>query len=300
MWHGFLRKENYLTNRMVCIKPSTSYIVYKPEFALPHMHMHDFVELSMVISGSGIHYSLDGYAECHPGDVYVINEGTPHAYFLNQSGQEMVVQNVIFSPCDILGEELGDPDHPRYCCGIFRENPMLAHVVLSPDFIEEAKRIIDRIEKEQARKWLEWQVSVKAHLLDLLIMCSRRISVSADNNVPSGLPKLRDRQIALATMRTVLERYGDAELSLAGIATTEHISKANLSRIFQQVTGMRFSDFVSNVRIENACRYLLESNMTNEQICYACGFRDLPNFYRFFRRHLGVTPLAYRKSRKSL
>lgn len=299
-FHVYHRKEVFLTDRKVFVKTSPNHTPFSPEIALPHMHMHDFVELSLVVSGSGIHQTLDNYAECHPGDVYVINAGAPHSYFLPPDGGELVVKDVIFDPTDILDGDLGNSEHPRYCCGLFREESMIAHVVLPPDYQEEAKRIIDRIEKEQIRKNLEWEVSVKAHLLDLLIMCSRRVPHENYTAYDKPIPKLRNRQIVMSVMRTVLENYSDPDLSLEAIAKTVSFSKSHLSAVFQNVTGMHFSNYVGRVRLEQGCRMLSETDMTNEQICYACGFRDVPSFYRFFQTHTGMTPLTYRKEQTRL
>ena len=293
--HGYLHKKDFLSDRLVFINQSKIDTVYNPEIALSHMHIHDFVELSLVISGSGIHRTVNDCSECHPGDVYVINSGAPHSYYLNENGGELVVQNMIFDPTDILDGELGDPEHSRYCCGLFREDPMISHVFLTPDYRKEALRIMDRMQKEQMRKKLEWEMSVKAHLVDFLIMCSRLISIPADSTHTKFIPKLRDRQIIMTVMRTVMERYNDPEMSLEKIADVAHLSKSQLSYIFQKVAGVRFTDYVSSIRLDHACRLLRETRMTNEQVCYACGFRDVSSFYKFFRNHMGMTLLAYRK-----
>jgi AraC-like DNA-binding protein len=64
----------------------------------------------------------------------------------------------------------------------------------------------------------------------------------------------------------------------------------------KQVTGIHFSEYVRNVRLGEACRLLLGTDMTNEEICHACGFRDITSFYRSFQTHMSMTPLAYRRS----
>ena len=293
--HGILHKTDFLRDQPVFINQSLLTTPFDPEIALPHMHIHDFVELSIVLEGNGIHCTLDDCCACGPGDVFAINLGTPHSYFAGEAGQELIVQNVIFDPTELLEGELGDPDHERYCCGLFRENPMTAFVQLSPAYVEEAKRLVDRMEKELLRRGLEWQVSVRLHLMDLLIMCSRRITTMPKENGNRPVSKLRDRQITMTVMRTVLEHYHEPDMTLAGIADTLFLSKSHLSYIFSQVTGMKFSDYVGNVRLEQACRLLRETDSNNEKICHACGFRDVPSFYRFFQTHMGMTPLSYRK-----
>lgn len=296
--HGHLRKEDFLRDRLVFINQSHNTTVFSPDNAWPHMHIHDFVELSFVVSGSGYHRTMNECVECFPGDVYVINAGAPHAYFIKQKGDSLVIQNFLFDPAELLAQDLGSPDHPRYCCGLLREDSMISHVRLSPDYLEEAKRIMDRIAKEQQRRQLEWEAAVKAHALDLLIMCSRRIIPRADQS-PKSVPKLRDRQIALMVMCEVMDRYHEPDMTLESIAAEAFLSKSHLSYVFKRVTGISFSEYVTNVRMGEACRLLSQTRMTNEEICHACGFRDITSFYRFFQTHAGMTPYSYRKEKTS-
>ena len=127
-------------------------------------------------------------------------------------------------------------------------------------------------------------------------MCSRHLSNNNYDKFERTFPKLRDRQLVMNVMRTVLEHYDDPKMTLERIAEEELLSKSHLSHIFKQVTGMLFSDYVRNIRINAACRLLRDTDMTNEQICYACGFTDVPSFYRFFQTHMNMTLSTYRKS----
>lgn len=43
-----------------------------------------------------------------------------------------------------------------------------------------------------------------------------------------------------------------------------------------------------------ACRYLLDSNLTVQQIAHKCGYTDADYFRRIFRRHMQVSPNRYR------
>lgn len=79
---------------------------------------------------------------------------------------------------------------------------------------------MDRIEKEQSRKWLEWEISVKAHLPDILVMCSRRVSNKTDGEA-KPIPRLRDRQLAATVMYTVLNQYRDPDMTPERIAEME-------------------------------------------------------------------------------
>ena len=61
------------------------------------------------------------------------------------------------------------------------------------------------------------------------------------------------------------------------------------------MTGESFGDYLRRVRLEQACRLLRETELTAEQIVYACGLRDIPTFYRVFKARMGMTPNAYRQ-----
>jgi AraC-like DNA-binding protein len=72
-----------------------------------------------------------------------------------------------------------------------------------------------------------------------------------------------------------------------------------LSRIFRRTTGEGFAGYLRRVRLEQSCRLLLETDLSNEQIAYACGLRDVPGFYRLFKAQMGCTPREYRSEKSS-
>ncbi|WP_223276031.1 helix-turn-helix domain-containing protein [Algoriphagus aquimarinus] len=49
------------------------------------------------------------------------------------------------------------------------------------------------------------------------------------------------------------------------------------------------------IRISNACRELIQNQLTTQAICYESGFNTLSNFYRHFKKVKGMTPFEYKK-----
>ena len=82
-----LRKDELLGDAPLFINRVTVETVYSPEDSLSQLHVHDFVEVSIVTAGRGIHRTPDGCAECGAGDTYVIGAGVPHAYFAAEDGE---------------------------------------------------------------------------------------------------------------------------------------------------------------------------------------------------------------------
>jgi YesN/AraC family two-component response regulator len=83
--------------------------------------------------------------------------------------------------------------------------------------------------------------------------------------------------------------------------TTGKIAKAigfnadYLGRIYHKVYGCTLTDAIHRRRIDAACQYLLDSQMTIEQIAGKCGFADPDYFRRIFRRYMQISPGDYRK-----
>ncbi|HET7897760.1 MAG TPA: AraC family transcriptional regulator, partial [Flavisolibacter sp.] len=85
------------------------------------------------------------------------------------------------------------------------------------------------------------------------------------------------------------------EIYLPDVAAMLNMSDASFSRYFKHHTRKTFSDYVTEVRINHACRLLMYSDENINEISYASGFENLSNFYRHFKRITGVVPKDYRK-----
>ena len=59
---------------------------------------------------------------------------------------------------------------------------------------------------------------------------------------------------------------------------------------------MTVIDYLNQVRIQNACRYLRSSDKEVGDIALLCGFRDAAYFSNVFKRLTGTSPSAYRKA----
>ena len=291
-----LRKTDLLADAPLFINRVTVETVYSPETALSQLHLHDFVEVSIVMAGRGIHRTYDECAECSAGDTFIIRAGVPHAYFAAEDGECPTVCNLVFDPADLFEGEAADPNHPRYCYGIFREDPLTVYVMLTSRTLEDVDKTLTRMEKELDRRRTEWEMAVKSYLINLLITMGRYASHREQSE---DTPRPKERLLVLSVIRAVMARYGERELTLEGIAEENYISASYLSRIFRRVTGEGFGEYLRRVRLEQACRLLRGTELPNEQIVYACGLRDVPTFYRQFKSHVGMTPNTYRQGEAS-
>lgn len=78
------------------------------------------------------------------------------------------------------------------------------------------------------------------------------------------------------------------------VALMVNMSPSAFSHFFKKKTRCTFIDYVINLRIAKACQILTETTCSITEICFACGFNNLSNFNRLFKKKKGMKPGEYR------
>ena len=92
----------------------------------------------------------------------------------------------------------------------------------------------------------------------------------------------------------ILENFSK-KINLPDVAAIANMSDSAFSHFFKKSTNKSFTQFVIDLRIGYACKLLLESQDTISEICYKCGFSNVSNFNRLFKKNKGLPPYQYRK-----
>lgn len=89
-------------------------------------------------------------------------------------------------------------------------------------------------------------------------------------------------------------------ISLDEIIESVGMSKSHFIRLFRQYTDHTPMDYLNLYRIEKAKALLFQSDLSVKEISFKMGFNDEFYFSRLFKKHVGISPLNYRKYQKSL
>ena len=73
-----------------------------------------------------------------------------------------------------------------------------------------------------------------------------------------------------------------------------------MSQRFRQETGITFGAYIKKLRLERAKELLSSSTLSLEKIAQDTGFQSVQYFHRFFHSEVGMTPIQFRKSCKSM
>ena len=93
----------------------------------------------------------------------------------------------------------------------------------------------------------------------------------------------------------IKENYAQ-KLQVGDAAQLVNMSVVTFSRLIKQRTGKSFVDFVNSYRLGIAMQTMMETNESISEICFECGFNNISNFNRIFKKIQGCTPSEYRNN----
>jgi AraC-like DNA-binding protein len=97
-------------------------------------------------------------------------------------------------------------------------------------------------------------------------------------------------------LKETIQDQIDTNITLKELSRNLDINPAYLSREFSKYfNDLSFGDYIRKQRIEKAIEYLHTADYSLTQIAYLTGFSDQSHFSRIFKKHMGQTPLAYKK-----
>lgn len=95
--------------------------------------------------------------------------------------------------------------------------------------------------------------------------------------------------------RFMKENY-HRKIMLSDAAAVLNMSPVSFTRFIKQRTGKNFVDYLNEIRLGYATRMMVDSDKSISEICFACGFNNISNFNRIFKKKQGQTPTDFRNN----
>ena len=113
-----------------------------------------------------------------------------------------------------------------------------------------------------------------------------------DEHLREGL-KSKTRSARLRILSYIIDHY--KSVTLSEVADHFNYSLAHCSRLIKDETGVSFSSFVRNIRLQQAESLLMSTNTTIAEISSIIGYENPESFIRSFEKARGMSPARYRK-----
>lgn len=138
-------------------------------------------------------------------------------------------------------------------------------------------------------------VLLRAYMAQLLVLLGRENAAAL--RTPDAAGGAQTRRI-LETAAYLDEHYAD-EIDRSLLCRRIFVSPSHFSRLFKQVTGFTYVEYLSTVRIKNAARLLVEEEMNVTGVAAACGYSSSNHFCKQFKAVMGLSPLQYQKKHRN-
>ncbi len=261
----------------------------REEEEAPHnLHTHEFSEIVVVTSGSGLHLTRQENWPVAAGDVFVIKGNQAHN-FAESAG--ICLTNILFMP-----EKLYIPKrdlqglsgyHALFTLSRTQQarQGFQSRLRLSPNDLAALNVQIDRLEAELKSRTPGYQLMARGLFMQIVSFLSRCYDAS---------PAAHRRDLTrIADTIAFLETHYDKEIYLDKLATMAHMSKRNFLRIFREAMGQSPMAYLVSLRVAHAAELLREGTINVTEAGLRAGFDDSNYFTRQFRSVMGMSPRQY-------
>lgn len=278
-----------LENIRLLKEPDRSFIVYHETHSFSHWHHHPEFELVLIINGKGKRMVGDHIDRFEKDDLVLVGSFLPHEWLCDRE--------YIDHPDGFQGE------------GIVYQ---FLNDFLGPQFFEipenrNLKRLLD-----ESIRGVKFYGKTKENIISLMVNSynldgtERLYSLFSIFKI---LAKTKEYKLLSSpgfiepmqakgndSMQKALEyiiQNFQKSVSMKEMISVTSMSNTAFCMAFKKNFRMTFKEYLLNIRVGYACKLLTDASLNISQIAYNCGFENISNFNRQFKKIKGITPTKY-------
>lgn len=271
---------------------SVSVISREDSFFQAPFHSHPELELVYIKESYGKRIVGNSVEQFAPGDMVFLGSDIPHVwlndeiYYQGISTLKAKAIVVYFSK-EIFGPLFYELKETQKINTLF--NKAVRGLSIGGKTNE---LIAKKLEKLVHKKNFETIVG----LLEILSILSESTDISFVNKEVYNPINDHIKNDRLSTVFDYVKENYREEISLLKIAEIANLTPTSFCRMFKLKTKKSFVEYLNAIRVSNACKLLIETDLGISEIAYQCGYKTASNFNLLFKKLTGTTPKEYRKN----
>ncbi len=270
--------------------PDFPYIVYHgkvPDFLTSFpQHWHNEAEFIYIESG---HLTITVWSQthhAHAGDLIILMPQVIHSLeeYDNQTAE---YYNIVFD-FSILGN---DTRYEKYLVPFLTHEKKIDFYNKKGSKLNESlKPLILSLIENRRSSYTTHEYLVKSNLFMIMHILTQHSYNSNENDIAL--------QMTYDKLKLVLYHIQNSysnNISIKNAATLCGFSESHFMKLFKDLTGMSFTAYLVNYRLELSAKQLKETNLSIIDISTNCGFNNHSYFTRAFKKKYGISPSKYRK-----
>ncbi len=251
------------------------------------LHWHGELEISYVLSGRGEFVIGNKKHLSKKGDIIIVPPDTLHAVkFYNNIRHRY--DTIVFDK-SMLGINDNDRGATEFLIPIIES---FAPIIITDEHVyyNEIAILVENIISSARGNTPKLDLLLKGELMRLFWLLDESGDIFINKN-----PNKNDTVRKAITY--INEKFKE-DITVDDLANMVNLSKSYFMNLFKKMTGMSVVEYLNRVRIKNACQLLTEGGQTVTEIAFSCGFRNISNFNKQFKKITTQTPLSYKTENK--
>lgn len=260
----------------------------KSGFDFP-LHYHEELEINLIINAKGAQRVVgDHIGEIDDIELVLTGSNLQHAWFTHKCTSSEIREVTIQFHKDLFDEKLLKRNQVAFIRKMFEHS---ARGIL---FSRETARLLTvRLMNLNQKHGFDSVLELFSILHDLSI--SRNMQLLSDTTFNNNKPASYNSRRVEKTMEYMNQNF-DKPIALSDVAKIANMTETAFSRFFKARTGINFIDSLNDIRLGHASRMLIETTESVSEVAYHCGFNNMANFNRIFKKKKGCTPKEFRDS----
>jgi AraC-like DNA-binding protein len=272
---------------------NSSFSVFSREesFFQSPFHSHPEFELVYVLESHGKRIIGNSVESFESGDMVFLGDDIPHVWlndeiFYKGINSLKAKAIVIYFSRDLFGTSFYELPEAQEVKKFFSQ--AVKGVAISG---ATNAMIAKKMEKLLKKKGFE----VVMGLMEILFLLSKSKDLRFINDNSYMSLNEDNKSDRLAEVFKYVKANYKEEISLDEIAKIANLTPTSFCRMFKAKTKKPFVEYLNEIRVSNACKYLIETDLGISEIAYECGYKTASNFNKLFKKLMGTTPKEYRK-----
>ncbi|MCR5890979.1 AraC family transcriptional regulator [Hymenobacter sp. J193] len=259
----------------------------KQEFNFP-LHYHEEFELNLIVNAAGAKRIVGDHIEVVEDlELVLVGPNLSHAWFTHQCQSQEIREVTIQFHKDLLDERFLRRSQLNFIQKMF-ENAQRG-ILFSREATE---RIRDRILSLERKTGFDSVLELLSILHDL--SASRNMRILSDSSFTNDRLHYNSRRIE--KVFEYMNAHYSRPVTLAEVAKVANMPEVSFSRFIKKRTGTTFIDSLNEIRLGHASRMLIDTTHSVAEVAYKCGFNNISNFNRIFKKRKNCTPKEFRQS----
>lgn len=259
---------------------------------LPHFgtvwHYHPEIELHYLIKGEGVRFIGDNISHFEQDDLVLLGSNLPHTWKCNERkhDEDHVEALVMHFHPDCLGRDFLNVSETQEILKLFSlaKNGLIIH--------GDTKK---RVKEKMATMKEETGLTKLIHLFGIFqtLVNTTEYKVLSNSFSHTKLNETDENRMDKILSYT-LKNFRD-KIFIDNVASLSNLSVTSFCRYFKTIANKSYFDFLTEIRLNHACRLIVDSDLTIQNIAVESGFENTSNFYRHFKNFKGMAPKDYKK-----